>query len=115
MTERPGDAGAPVGVAGFVAALTVSELPPGTMRWVAVNRERVLVANVGGTFHAIDDVCGHRRESLSRGTLTGHVVECPLHFACFDVRSGKFISGPASADVPAREVFVEGETVYIRR
>ena len=114
MTEaRPGDAGP--GVAGFVPALRVSDLAPGTMRFVAVDRERVLVANVGGTFYAIEDLCGHRRESLSKGTLFGYVVECPLHFACFDVRSGKFISGPASADVPAREVLVEGDTVYIKK
>ena len=114
MTEaRSGDAGA--GVAGFVPALRVSDLPPGARRFVAVDRERVLVANVGGTFYAIEDLCGHRRESLSKGTLFGYVVECPLHFACFDVRSGKFISGPASADVPSREVLVEGDTVYIKK
>ena len=111
--DRPGDAAA--GVAGFVPALRVSDLAPGTMRFVAVDRERVLVANVGGTFYAIEDLCGHRRESLSKGTIFGYVVECPLHFACFDVRSGKFISGPASADVPTREVLVEGDTVYIKK
>jgi nitrite reductase/ring-hydroxylating ferredoxin subunit len=99
---------------GFVAATLVSELGPGKMTWVAVDRERVLVANVGGTFHAIRDMCGHRHESLSKGTLFGYVVECPLHFACFDVRSGAFISGPASADVPVYEVRVEDDTVYVK-
>jgi nitrite reductase/ring-hydroxylating ferredoxin subunit len=102
-------------VDGFVAVARVSGLPPGTMTWAAVDRERVLVANVGGTFHAIRDVCGHRHESLSKGTLFGYVVECPLHFACFDVRSGTFISGPASADVPAYAVRVDGDTVYVKR
>jgi nitrite reductase/ring-hydroxylating ferredoxin subunit len=111
---RPGDAGDSAGAAGFVPVLRVSELPPGTMTWVAVDRERVLVANVEGAFYAIQDLCGHRRESLSKGRLSGHVVECPLHFACFDVRSGKFLGGPASADVPAREVHVESDTVYVK-
>ena len=100
---------------GFVAVTQVAELPPGKMTCVAVDRERVLVANVGGTFHAIRDICGHRHESLSKGTLFGYVVECPLHFACFDVRSGKFISGPASADVPAYEVRIDGNVVYVKR
>jgi nitrite reductase/ring-hydroxylating ferredoxin subunit len=100
---------------GFVAVTQASALAPGKMTWVAVDRERVLVANVGGTFYAIKDVCGHRHESLSKGTLFGYVVECPLHFACFDVRSGTFISGPASADVPAYEVRVEDDTVYVKR
>ena len=100
---------------GFVAVTRVAELPPGTMTCVAVDRERVLVANVGGTFHAIRDICGHRHESLSKGTLFGYVVECPLHFACFDVRSGTFISGPASADVPTYEVRIDGDVVYVKR
>ena len=91
---RPGEAGAPLDNA-FVAVTSVSELAPGKMKWVAVDRERVLVANVGGTFYAIQDVCGHRHETLSKGTLWGYVIECPLHFACFDVRTGKFVSGPA--------------------
>jgi nitrite reductase/ring-hydroxylating ferredoxin subunit len=102
-------------VAGFVPVAQVSELTPGKMKWVAVDRERVLLANVDGTFYAIRDICGHRHESLSKGTLFGYVIECPLHFACFDVRSGKFISGPASADVPSYEVRVKGGAVYVKR
>jgi nitrite reductase/ring-hydroxylating ferredoxin subunit len=31
------------------------------------------------------------------------------------VRTGKLISGPASADVPTYEVRVEGDTVYVKR
>ena len=54
---------------GFVPVPRVSELAPGTMKWVAVDRERVLVANVDGAFYAIPDVCGHRQAPLSKGTL----------------------------------------------
>ena len=85
------------------------------MTWVAVDRERVLLANVGGTFYALRDACGHRQAALSRGTIAGHVVECPLHYAQFDVRTGKLLSGPTSADVPTHEVRVEDGVVYVRR
>ena len=94
---------------------TASVLPPGAMTFVVVDRERVLLANVEGVFYALRDACGHRQAPLSRGTLVGHVLECPLHFATFDVRTGKLLSGPASADVPAYEVRVEGDTVFVRR
>ena len=99
----------------FVPVTTVSELPPRHMTLVVVDRERVLLANVDGTFHALQDACGHRQASLSKGTLEGPIVECPLHFAQFDVRTGKLVSGPAAADVPIYEVRVEGDTVYVRR
>jgi nitrite reductase/ring-hydroxylating ferredoxin subunit len=100
---------------GFVPVTRVSELPPGTMTWVAVDRERLLIANVDGVFYALADACGHRGASLVQGTLLGHVVECPLHFACFDVRTGKLLSGPVAAAVRAYEVRVDGETVYVKR
>ena len=92
----------------------ISELAAGTMTWVAVDRERVLLANVDGTFYAIQDSCGHRQAVLSRGTLRGHVVECPLHFAEFDVRTGKLLSGPVAADVATYPVRVAEDTVYVK-
>jgi 3-phenylpropionate/trans-cinnamate dioxygenase ferredoxin subunit len=100
---------------GFVAVTRASELSPGAMRWVAVDGKRVLLANVAGAFYALSDECGHRQAPLSRGTLAGHVVECPLHFAQFDVRTGRFLSGPASADVRAYEVQVDGDTLFVWR
>jgi nitrite reductase/ring-hydroxylating ferredoxin subunit len=99
----------------FVPVTTVSGLSPGAMTWVVVDRERVLLANVDGTLYAVQDACGHRGESLSRGKLTGHVVECPLHYARFDVRTGKILDGPLSADLATYEVRVEGDTVYVKR
>ncbi len=100
---------------GFVAVAQVSDLAPGEMKFVAVDRERIVLANVEGSFYALRDVCGHRNAPLSRGRLDGCVVECPLHFAQFDIRTGKFVDGPYSADVPVYEVRVEGDTVYLRR
>ena len=99
----------------FTPVATVSELPPGQMKWVAVARERVLLANVEGSFYALQDRCGHKWAPLSRGRLDGHIVECPLHFAQYDVRTGKLVDGPVSADLPTYEVRVEGDTVYVKR
>ena len=92
-----------------------SELSPGAMTWVALDRERVLIANVDGCFYALQDSCGHRQAPLSKGTLEGHVIECPLHFARFDVRTGKLLSGPTAEDVPTYQVLVDGDTVYVKR
>ena len=98
-----------------MAVTKASELSPGQMRWVAVDRERVLLVNVDGAFYALRDACGHRQAPLSRGTLEGYAVECPLHFARFDVRTGKLLSGPVATDVPTYEVRLDGDTVYVRR
>jgi 3-phenylpropionate/trans-cinnamate dioxygenase ferredoxin component len=100
---------------GFVPVTTASELSPGTMKWVVIDRERVLIANVEGVYYALRDTCGHRGAPLSKGRLAGHEIECPLHFARFDVRTGTLVSGPASANVVIYEVRVEHDTVYVKR
>jgi nitrite reductase/ring-hydroxylating ferredoxin subunit len=99
---------------GFVAVAQVSELAAGEMKFAAVDGQRIVLATVDGRFYALRDVCGHRNAPLSRGRLLGHLIECPLHFALFDLRTGKLVDGPISADVPAYEVRVERETVYVK-
>jgi nitrite reductase/ring-hydroxylating ferredoxin subunit len=91
------------------------ELPPGSMKWVAVDGERVVLANVEGSFHALRDVCGHKNAPLSRGRLIGHLVECPLHFARFNMRTGELVDGPVSTPIPVYQVRVEAGTIYLKR
>ncbi len=85
------------------------------MKWVAVERERVVLANVDGVFYALRDVCGHKNAPLSRGRLIGCLIECPLHFAQFDLRTGELVNGPVSTAVPVYEVRVESDMVYARQ
>jgi nitrite reductase/ring-hydroxylating ferredoxin subunit len=99
----------------FVPVKKVDELPPGQMTWVSVEGERVLLANVNGSFYALEDVCGHQRMALSKGRLEGHEIECPLHFARFDIRTGALVTGPISEDVLIYEVRVEGDTIYVKQ
>ena len=99
---------------GFVPVAKAGDVLPGQMIVVVIERERIVLANVDGHFYALRDMCGHRNAPLSRGKLDGHIVECPLHFAQFDIRTGKLVDGPISADVPAYEVRVEGDTVFIK-
>src|SRR5439155_16921 len=44
---------------GFVPVTRASELPPGSMKWVVIDRERVLVANVAGAYYALVEAEGH--------------------------------------------------------
>ena len=99
----------------FVPVKQVSELPSGQMTRILVDGERVLLANVDGTFYALEDTCGHQRMALSRGRLEGYEVECPLHFARFDIRTGELVIGPVSEDVLTYEVRVENDTVYVKQ
>jgi 3-phenylpropionate/trans-cinnamate dioxygenase ferredoxin subunit len=99
---------------GFVPVASTAELAPGEMRRAAVDGERLVLVNVEGACYALRDVCGHRNAPLSRGRLQGYLIECPLHFAQFDVRTGELVSGPMSAPISTYQVRVEGDMIYVR-
>ncbi|PWR70961.1 Rieske (2Fe-2S) protein [Methanospirillum lacunae] len=78
----------------LIKVAKTGEIPPGTMKHVEINDKELCIANVGGTFYAIGDRCGHENASLARGKLEGTLVVCPMHSSKFDVKTGKKVSGP---------------------
>jgi nitrite reductase/ring-hydroxylating ferredoxin subunit len=84
----------------FIEVAKTGDIPPGTMKHAEAGEVELLIVNAGGKFYALNDRCTHMNAPLSRGTLDGYTVTCPLHFSRFDVRTGKKISGPAEAEYP---------------
>jgi len=74
---------------------------------------RVLLANVGGTFYAIDNRCTHLGCSLSDGKLDGSVVQCACHGSRFEVSTGAVVGGPAQKPVRSYPVQVVGDEVQV--
>ncbi|MGB8892064.1 MAG: Rieske 2Fe-2S domain-containing protein, partial [Methanoregula sp.] len=62
----------------FADAAQISDVPPGSMKYVEVQGREILLVNVEGKIYATDNRCGHMNGPLSMGTLQGTVVECPL-------------------------------------
>jgi nitrite reductase/ring-hydroxylating ferredoxin subunit len=74
---------------------------------------RVTLANVAGTFYAIDDRCTHRGCSLGDGKLDGSTLQCACHGSRFDVTSGAVVRGPAEDPVRSYPVRVADGEVQV--
>ncbi|MBC3190450.1 bifunctional 3-phenylpropionate/cinnamic acid dioxygenase ferredoxin subunit [Pseudonocardia sp. C8] len=95
----------------FVGEL--SDIPVGESVRVQ-GRVAIAVFNVDGDLYAIDDTCTHQDASLSDGWLEGCAVECPLHAACFDLRTGQPSGPPAKTPVRTHQVVVDEDgAVYV--
>jgi len=106
---------------GFVKVAETSEIPFGKMKMVKLEEKEILVANVDGNYYAIANKCTHRGGDLSKGSLNGNIVTCPVHGARFDVATGKVISGPKillfkskTEDEPSFEVKIKGKDVILK-
>ena len=82
---------------------------------VVGEEDPIAVFNIGGEYFAIEDTCPHADFSLAEGFLEGSVVECPGHFATFDVTTGRALSPPTPRDAVACSVEVRGGRIHIRR
>ncbi|MDR3782687.1 MAG: non-heme iron oxygenase ferredoxin subunit [Candidatus Nitrosotalea sp.] len=92
----------------------VSDFIPGKMQKITIDGKDVLVANIDGTYYAINDTCTHAGASLSEGSLDGTVVTCGWHGAKFDCKTGKLSSFPAKIkDLNSYKVVVESENIFV--
>ncbi len=101
-------------MADFVKVATVDQIPKGAMLKADKNGKKILVANVGGKFYAMDRICGHKGGPLDEGELDGSVVACPWHGSKFDVKGGKLKQGPATKDQASYEVEVRGKDILVK-
>ncbi|AIJ24586.1 bifunctional 3-phenylpropionate/cinnamic acid dioxygenase ferredoxin subunit [Amycolatopsis methanolica] len=96
----------------MISVCALQDLPVGEA--VRIEAEvPIAVFNVDGTLYAIDDTCTHQDASLADGWLDGCAVECPLHAACFDLRTGMPSGPPAKKPVRTHEVVVVDGQIYV--
>jgi 3-phenylpropionate/trans-cinnamate dioxygenase ferredoxin subunit len=105
----------------FVEAANASEFQDGTMKEVTIQGKKILLAKVKDKYYATQGRCTHFGGNLSRGTLEGTVVTCPLHGSQFDLTDGHLVrwlksSGPpskAGKQLNTYKVKVEGDKILV--
>ncbi|MDQ3579777.1 MAG: bifunctional 3-phenylpropionate/cinnamic acid dioxygenase ferredoxin subunit [Actinomycetota bacterium] len=96
----------------MIRACAEKELPPGESIRVVADVP-IAVFNVDGELFAIDDTCSHQDASLSEGWLEGCFVECPLHAALFDLRTGIPTCLPAKKPVRTYPVVIMDGVIHV--
>ena len=98
----------------FIEAGNTHEIKLGKMKRVEANDKAILVCNVDGEFYAVDDMCTHEDSSLYLGCMKGELVQCSLHGARFNVKTGEPMEEPAEIPLQTYEVKIEGERILVK-
>lgn len=80
---------------------------------VFIGDEEICIYNVEGTFYATHGICTHENVGLADGFVEGDRIECPLHSACFEIKTGRAVNAPAEVDLKIYPVKVEDDTIYV--
>jgi naphthalene 1,2-dioxygenase system ferredoxin subunit len=99
---------------GWARAASRSELASGEVLGVEVAGRSIALYDVDGNIFATDNICTHAYARLSDGWLDGELIECPLHAARFDVRTGKVLDPPATVDLKTYPVRVVDDEIQIK-
>ncbi len=100
--------------ANWVRVARAADIPPGEMGAAEAGGQQIAIFHLeDGSWHATSNICTHAFALLSDGWFEGTEIECPLHAARFDVRSGKAVAAPAEEDLASYPVRIDGDAVLV--
>jgi 3-phenylpropionate/trans-cinnamate dioxygenase ferredoxin component len=104
----------------YVKAAKTAELNAGDKKRISLEGKEILLANVAGSYYAVDSICTHMGGQLDQGKLDGSHIICPRHGSVFDVTNGKvvqsgklFFMNVKVRDLHSYPVRIEGDDISI--
>src|SRR6516162_360301 len=101
----------------FTNGVPVGQIPDGGMIQGKAGEDDVIIARRGNQFFAVGASCTHYGGPLVKGLIVGasnDEVRCPLHHACFNLRTGEPLRAPAFDPIPCWRVEQVGDNVFVR-
>jgi 3-phenylpropionate/trans-cinnamate dioxygenase ferredoxin subunit len=97
----------------MIRVCSLAELPPGRIQRLELKPAISIFHTEDGELFAVDDTCTHEQASLADGWLEGCEVECPLHAARFDLRTGEPDGPPATGPIRTHQVSIADGDIYV--
>ncbi len=109
MAETP-----EMGKTDFRNGISTRDLRDGSMISGHADGEELVLARLGDEVFAIGARCTHYGSPLGEGLIVGETVRCPLHHACFNLRTGEALRAPALDPVSCWRVEKLGDRIFVR-
>lgn len=97
----------------FALGIELADFPPQGTLAGRVGDEPVLLSRFDGELFAVSGSCTHYGALLASGLIDGEAVRCPLHHACFDLKTGAALRAPALDGLDRWRVDVDGSKAFV--
>ncbi len=100
----------------FKTGVPVAAVPDGGLLLGSVGGEDAVLIRRGTEWYAVGASCTHYHRTCRAGAGRGrHTASCPLHHACFSLRTGEALRPPAAGSDRLLEGRADrGDTVFVR-
>lgn len=97
----------------FHTVAKTGDVDEGEVIAVSVGRIDIGLYRLDGEIYALNDICTHAYAAMSDGFFEDGQIECPLHGACFEVKTGKALTAPATVDLEKYPVKIDGDQILV--
>src|SRR5580704_9424602 len=98
----------------WVRVVEEAEMPDDVPTGVQADGRQILLYRHDGTLYALDNLCSHAAGLLSRGTVEGLTVTCPLHGSQYCLADGSVRRGPSHQPQPVIRTRVRNGWIEVR-
>ena len=98
----------------FRAGIEVRDIPDGAIVSGRVDSEEAILTRRGDAYFAVGAQCTHYHGALALGLVVDDTVRCPLHHACFSLRTGAALRAPALDPIACWRAERVGGKVFVR-
>src|SRR5271168_3807917 len=96
------------------AGVPVAELAAGGIISGRIDGEEAILVRRGTDYFAVGAACTHYHGPLAKGLIVENTIRCPLHHACFSLRTGEALYAPALDPIACWRVEVMLDKVFVR-
>lgn len=97
----------------FTHVASLKDLQTRKLICIKTSAHKILIALAENHVYAVDDTCTHEDASLSKGSLHGDCVKCPLHGSRFRLSNGAALDDPAEEPLNTYTVKVEDDNILV--
>lgn len=98
----------------FRAGIDIHDVPDGSIVLGRVDSDDAILVRRGGAYYAVGAQCTHYHGALASGLVVDDTVRCPLHHACFSLRTGAALRAPALDPIACWRVERIGDKIFVR-
>ena len=77
-----------------------------------IDDRRIAVFNQDG-YYALDALCAHQDGAIAPGKLEGDIVECPVHFWHYNIKTGKLLDYLNDVKLQTYKVEERKDGIYV--
>ena len=97
----------------WIKVASKDDIQEGSGKELNINGQRIALFVSKNKYYAIEALCRHQDGSLAPGKVNGEIVECPLHFWHYNIRTGELLDYMEGIKLTTFPVQIRKNEIYL--